>query len=77
MTCPNCGDTGIHACIGRVLPPPTEEEMARFNKVLDEIFKVEVAPVVVPKRTLVVKRLTRECKKLEGLVNKLETDLSR
>lgn len=39
VPCSRCGCSGIHACIGRVLPPPTPEEEARLTKTLDSIFK--------------------------------------
>jgi hypothetical protein len=44
VSCPRCGCNGIHACVGRVLPPPTPEEEARLTKTLDGIFK-NVDPV--------------------------------
>lgn len=36
--CSKCGCRGLHACIGRHLPPPTPEDEARLKKTLDEIF---------------------------------------
>lgn len=44
IPCSKCGVTGLHACVGRVLPPPTPEEEARFKKVLDGIFGAEALP---------------------------------
>jgi hypothetical protein len=75
MACSKCGCEGIHACIGRMVEPPTPEEIERFNKTLDSIFK-DVS-TVVPPRTLALKRLQRECKTVEGLTNKLEQDLNK
>lgn len=37
--CPRCGCSGVHACIGKRLPPPTPEEEAAMTKALEEIFK--------------------------------------
>ncbi len=37
--CPRCGCSGIHACIGRRLPPPTPEEEAATTKALENIFR--------------------------------------
>ena len=36
--CPLCGETGIHACIGRRLPPPSPEVEARLTESLERIF---------------------------------------
>lgn len=37
--CPRCGCSGVHACIGKRLPPPTPEEEAAMTKALEQIFK--------------------------------------
>lgn len=36
--CSKCGCTGLHACIGRRLPPPTPEDEARLTAALEKIF---------------------------------------
>lgn len=35
--CPNCGDTGIHACIGHKPEPMTEMDQAAFRKAMDMV----------------------------------------
>lgn len=36
--CSRCGCTGLHACVGRRLPPPTPEAEARLTETLERIF---------------------------------------
>lgn len=36
--CSKCGCTGLHACIGRRLPPPTPEDEARLTAAMEKIF---------------------------------------
>jgi hypothetical protein len=48
--CPLCGSTEIHACIGRRLPAPTQEEEERLTETLKSIFP-EVSNTVVPDLT--------------------------
>lgn len=36
MTCPICGIDGLHACIGRFLEPPTDEDYRRLDEVLNK-----------------------------------------
>lgn len=38
ITCSKCGCSGIHACVGRVLPPPTPEDVARLENALRRVF---------------------------------------
>lgn len=44
VECPKCGCTGIHACIGKRLQPPTEKEIASLNAALDKIFPSRAKP---------------------------------
>jgi hypothetical protein len=37
--CPRCGISGIHACPGRVLPPPTPEEEERLTRLLQDTLR--------------------------------------
>lgn len=41
QTCPKCGISGIHACPGKPLPPPTPEDEARIRAVFENLPKVD------------------------------------
>lgn len=41
MGCPKCGCDGIHACTGHPPKPWTEEDKARLQKALEEVFHTE------------------------------------
>ena len=38
LGCARCGCTGLHACVGRHLPPPTAEDHARLDTTLNKAF---------------------------------------
>lgn len=37
MACPKCGDPGLHACLGKPIPPWTPEETQRLQVALQRI----------------------------------------
>lgn len=41
IPCPVCEITGVHACPGRVLPTPTEDEEKALTEALRNIFQKE------------------------------------
>lgn len=76
--CPLCGDTGIHACIGRRLPPPSPEVEARLTTSLERIFgpldkekRKEQTDALFP-RTFCTTPQGKEQAASEGLVETVE-----
>jgi len=44
MTCPLCGDPGIHACPGKPIPAPTPEDDLRLKKAIHRIKEIRMLP---------------------------------
>lgn len=57
QSCPRCGISGIHACPGKPIAPPTMEQVKAFQKAIDNIFKEDV---MVDEKPIRLTQFTRD-----------------